>query len=221
MKKILIAFLMIVTLSGLSYAVEIPKLLSSKEAVVQQLGAPLQTLSLAGYEVLWYTSVAPSFADFYYFQNNQLRRISLARQSTKETLDSYTKQLGQAGDSRLAYSGTGDSLVQYVHVWPEKGQAIITSGNASESGVLRSEIFSPVTLENFYQTWGKEFISQAAASTPAKVASPSAAPTLSPVKPKPANTTGLIILGIALIGMGLGIVTILLRKMRKTAELRN
>lgn len=134
-------------------------LTSSKDYVVQQLGAPLQETLRDGNTILWYGSKYPDSATFYYFQNDTLVRISKSVLEQKKPVQVYVEgnNLPELSFHRYDATVVEDTLPPIVHVWPEKGIAIIAYGIDATSIVEREEYFKSGTIEEYFQTAGADF----------------------------------------------------------------
>ncbi|KKS84156.1 MAG: hypothetical protein UV59_C0026G0006 [Candidatus Gottesmanbacteria bacterium GW2011_GWA1_43_11] len=112
-------------------------LAATQETVIALLGAPRATTELNGYLILRYHSNTPTYAHYLFFQNNELVFKQIGRERYELPIQ--------------------DSLQLVVHVWPQKGIAIITEGIDPNSPIYQLQQFQPTTLQDYLQSWGKDF----------------------------------------------------------------
>lgn len=117
----------------------------TKDQVIAELGKPLKQTSRDGYDIFWYTSTAASQANLFYFQKDQVRIIS--ESIANMSFDSQITTLGTPDESFKRYPNKNDSFQQYLHTWKSKGIIITTAGNATNSSIIRKDIFSQKKYE--------------------------------------------------------------------------
>lgn len=128
------------------------------EKLVELRGDEKKRTQRDEYDVWWYRSVAPSQADIYYSEREIIVFIS-AYIEDRTTLQSYIDQIGefpQASFYRYDHQ-LADSLTQRVHVWFDQGISVITSGESVDSRVLREDQFEPMSLGEYWRTWGEKY----------------------------------------------------------------
>lgn len=126
--------------------------------VKQALGEPRKETPKDGYAILRYVSDTPSFATYFYFQNEQLVFKVIGAANSTRILDYYIQQYQNPEISVRKYSREfPDSLGVVVHVWSDKGLAVTTVGNDSQSFVQEIHQFAPISKEEYFASWGKEY----------------------------------------------------------------
>ncbi len=129
---------------------------STYRQIVEALGKPVSEKADGEVRVLLYGSSSMTLADLYYFQNDRLVVQSVSFYKQPKPMEIYVLDLGKPAYSVRKYrSGSPDSLTTVVHVWPEKGRAVTTTGTAQAS-VIREDQFAPTTLAKYLETWGKD-----------------------------------------------------------------
>ena len=122
------------------------------------LGEPLAITELDGYLILRYHSNTPTYAHYLFFQNNELVFKQIGRAKEPKVFVDYLNANGQPEVSIKRYElPIQDSLQLVVHVWPQKGIAIITEGIDPNSPIYQLQQFQPTTLQDYLQSWGKDF----------------------------------------------------------------
>lgn len=124
-----------------------------KQQVLDSLGAPVKETTESGMMVLWYGYNAPTLADFYYFNNESLAFISKSYYQNPKVFSEYLAQYGTPAQSVRKYA-SDDSLMQTVHIWPAAGRAVTTVGSDRNSNVVREDTFAPLTLQQYFTSWG-------------------------------------------------------------------
>ncbi|MFC1626819.1 hypothetical protein ACFL1P_01290 [Patescibacteria group bacterium] len=163
MKKILLIVLLIINIGFYSQSVSAQEsgvsLGMGKHELLESLGEPKKETLEDGYTVLWYDSIAPSFGTFYFIDNTgKTVFISLNKKDENILLKTYIDQYDNPELSIKRYSDDlADSLRQHVHIWPDQGMVVITGGPVLDSPVLREMQFDPVSLDEYFDTWGKDF----------------------------------------------------------------
>ncbi|HCS78948.1 TPA: hypothetical protein DIV55_04370 [Patescibacteria group bacterium] len=133
-------------------------LAATQETVIALLGAPRATTELNGYLILRYHSNTPTYAHYLFFQNNELVFKQIGRAKEPKVFVDYLNANGQPEVSIKRYElPIQDSLQLVVHVWPQKGIAIITEGIDPNSPIYQLQQFQPTTLQDYLQSWGKDF----------------------------------------------------------------
>lgn len=129
---------------------------STYAQIVAELGKPVSEKSDGDIRVLLYGSPSMTLADLYYFQNDRLVVESVSFYKQPKLMELYVLKLGKPAYSVRKYqSGSPDSLNTVVHIWPEKGRAVTTTGTAQAS-VIREDQFAPTTLAEYLATWGRD-----------------------------------------------------------------
>lgn len=104
-----------------------------------------------GLLVWWYGSKDPFSAEFIYFKDDSVVMNSIRVEGV--TLQSYLNEYGRPVSSIRKYKASvEDPLDTIVHVWPEKGVAVQTSGLLESSNVMRIYRFAPTSLDAFLST---------------------------------------------------------------------
>lgn len=126
--------------------------------ILQALGQPVEEKSDGEIRVLLYNASSMTLADLYYVQNDRLVVVSTSSYATPKEMNAFVHEFGRPEFSVRKYrTGIPDSLYVVVHVWPEKGRAVTTTGTA-QSSVIREDTFAPTTLEEYLMTWGKDLV---------------------------------------------------------------
>lgn len=126
------------------------------EQVVQWLGKPRIERTSGTTRVVMYNSSSMTLADVYYFEDNKLVVESLSFYKQPKPMDLYIFELGKPEHSIRKYAaGTPDSLITIVHVWPDKGRAITTTGTA-QNNVIRDDQFAPMSTEEYFSSLGSQ-----------------------------------------------------------------
>ena len=176
----------------------------SHTAVIATLGQPYQQVDNQDTLVLQYNSSALSQAHLLYFQDDKLILKSLYISPESKTLADYINQSGQPERSIFkAAPDTHDSFRLVTHIWPGRGIAVTSAGWETDAPVMRVDEFSPTTLNQYLQTWGKDLVGHQTA-TIASQAMTLAAPTPAPALPHRILDP----LAIGMLGFSLGLFTL-------------
>lgn len=132
-------------------------LTTGKLQVVESLGNPVKETTESGMTILWYGYKAPELADFYYFKDENLVLISKGYYQTPKSFREYLSAYGNPDVSVRKYTGE-DSLQETVHIWASKGHAVTTVGSDKNSSVIREDMYTPVTLQEYFATWGVNIV---------------------------------------------------------------
>src|SRR5688572_29248802 len=124
--------------------------------IVEKLGLPEGDMSDEATRILLYGSPSLTLADTYRLQDDKLVVKSVSFYEQPKVIELYIADLGKPQISLDKY-GSGDSLNTVVHIWPEAGRAITTTGT-DQTSVIREDHFVPTTLENYLATWGKNLV---------------------------------------------------------------
>jgi hypothetical protein len=194
------------------------------EEVVAQVGAPLSQTTEENFIVYWYGSKVPGKSENLYFLNNILYAKGWYIKEQKKELQTFIDQYGQPAKSYLLTgSETQNSLLQTIHVWPEKGTSVLTIGSAPDSIVERQFEFKASSLEEYLTTWKVEKVEQltiAITAAPSPIPAEEAVYTTTPVDktlfPFLPEGSALFMLGGVIIAVVLFVIglTLLLRKKR-------
>src|SRR3989344_592370 len=131
---------------------------STQEVVIATLGESLATTQIGENTILRYHSNTPTYAHYLFFQNNELVFKQIGRAKEPKVFVDYLNANGQPEVSIKRYAPpVQDSLQLVVHVWPQKGIAIITEGIDPNSPIYQLQQFQPTTLQDYLQSWGKDF----------------------------------------------------------------
>lgn len=124
--------------------------------LITNLGTPLSATETAGLRTVTYVSDAPILSDIYIFDHDDLVYLSHSFYSRPKELQSYISQYGLPGYSVAKYpANTHDSLMTYMHVWPDAGRAVTTiGGSGGDVQVIREDQFAPVGLNEYLAKWG-------------------------------------------------------------------
>lgn len=131
----------------------------SIQSVLHELAEPYDTIRQDEYVLYRFNSSAPSFADFLYSTDGNIVLISDSKHGEELMLQSYIDQLGDPDVSIFLYDESlADSLKQRIHIWASEGKAVITSGSALDSPVLREDTFTPMSLDEYWESWGSTYV---------------------------------------------------------------
>lgn len=128
-------------------------------SVITSLGDPIKESDYLGFRVLWYSSRDPFEGDLLYFENDLLTIISQGVES--KTLNDYLDENGPPSISLSYYKGNlsrGDLRDTTVHVWNDIGLDVVTYGNIEESEVLLERRYNPVSIVDYYDVVGRQFV---------------------------------------------------------------
>lgn len=157
---------------------------STQESVESQLVAPKKQTSRDGMTINWYNSVSATTADLLYFRDGILVFKSLYIRREPRTLKSYTDLLGNPDRTIFKNASDHDDRVERVHVWAQKGTAVISLGEQFDSQVEREMTFVPLTVDEYMATWGASYKDNQIATISAVLTS-SGTPTPMPVQQEP------------------------------------
>lgn len=132
----------------------------TSDSLEQQLGSPSASFTDKGQTILQYTSIAPSLADYYTFQNNKLTYISKSYYANPKDVSPYISRYGQPPYSVYKFpKNSEDSLLTVVHAWPQAGVAVTTQGGLSQQDarVIREDQYAPITLNEYQASWGRDY----------------------------------------------------------------
>lgn len=129
---------------------------SSYEEIVSKLGQPLKETDNDGFLILRYHSNSPSLASYLYLKDGRLVYKSIGIGKSELQLQFFLDAYKQPERSLLRY-GQGDSLGLIAHIWPNQGIAAISMGSLPSSSLYQIQEFIPMSLEEYFKTWGKEF----------------------------------------------------------------
>ncbi len=125
---------------------------SARTVVVAALGAPVKETVEDGRTVLWYRSTAGTLADSIYLTEDHVIFISLSHYQTRPSLSTYTVLYGVPERSMWKSAG---SLKEVIHVWPSVGRAVVSVGPDATAQVIREDRFSPMSMQEYLGSWGK------------------------------------------------------------------
>lgn len=124
---------------------------------ISLLGEPLQQTDEQELHVLWYSSPIPGQGDYLYFKNDQLVKFTLNTEKEYLGLNTYVEKYGIPERSTYIYDDTlQDSLTYRQHIWFSQGIAVLTTGESTDSLVVREEYFASQKQEEYLQGIGKE-----------------------------------------------------------------
>lgn len=128
------------------------------QEIIAKLGNPVEEKVDGDMRLLLYNSPSMTLADIYYVQGDKLVAQSFSSYENPKLIGTYISDYGTPKQSIQKFSqGTPDSLFVVVHIWPEEGRAVTTTGQ-DMMHVIREDQFAPTTLEQYLATWGKQLV---------------------------------------------------------------
>jgi hypothetical protein len=129
----------------------------SYQTILSTLGAPVEEKTDGVQRVLLYGSSSQTLADMYYVENNQLVVQSLSYYASPKSMQEYVDELGMPSYSIRKYDTVNDSFNTVVHLWPQAGRAVVTTGTDQQL-VIREDAFASTSKEEYLATWGKDLV---------------------------------------------------------------
>lgn len=122
------------------------------------LGDPIEEITDGNYTVLQYKSNTPVYAHFLTFEDKQLVHKSIGTYKSSKTLGEYVEKYGYPETSIKRHTADEqDSFNLIVHLWPDQGIAVTSSGSTADSSIFNIEEFNATTITQYLSTDGKKF----------------------------------------------------------------
>lgn len=127
-----------------------------KNEVLQLFGEPKKEYKSDQFEVLQYTSIAPSLADLLYFSNGSLVLKEMSVKNDQLILNGLIAQYGNPSAKYHLYGDEfKDSFSTTVFVWFDRGIDAIVFGELGDSQVLTLRSFDSLSENEYELGFGK------------------------------------------------------------------
>jgi len=122
----------------------------SREEVLNNLSSPVKERSILEYTFLSYPSSNPQIAHVIVLKNNRVVFIDIYKgKENPEKLSEYIERFGEPEKTTFSYFAQGAKVL----IFTRQGIALIVLGDSEY--VAKKQIFSPVSIEKFLSTLGK------------------------------------------------------------------
>jgi len=174
--------------------------------VIEVLGEPLGKMEFNENDVYRYGSQSSLRANFVYLKDGKVVAKSVSIQGDDKTLEMFIQKYGAPAKSFPKYTeNRHDSFSTTMHVWPDKGIELTTFGFSQSNTAVRIKEFAPLSLDEYFQSWGKNEINNSQTETTAVIGTPTPTPSIS----ASIMNNKLLVAAIAFSALGLALLFIL------------